>query len=312
MKRTLAGERDIEYKWVRDKLPMASSNARLLDLGPEGSLKTTKIALQRGWWVTACGLEPINRPDEPGRFKYIKGDFNQVPWATDQVFDWVLNISTIEHFGLAGRYGVSKAESHYDLIAMRELKFRARNMILTIPVGVDTVWPPFHRVYGEQRLPNLLAGWNIHVEQYWAKVNECNDYSEVSRSVALAQHSTIDPFYYCIGTFVLRNPALPAKKIASESVVLNISTEEGWEEVKNLLLAQHPVTLKIVDCTRDGLIAGLYGIMGFIPNTNLLKPVNLANSQRRLLGLKEYVGNQIEVRVQEVEPQHNRLILSEI
>lgn len=208
MKKTLAGERDIEYAWVNQKLPRASPNSRLLDLGPEASLKTVKIALSRDWEVTACGLENINRANEPGVFSYICADFLKIDFGTI-IFDWTLNVSTIEHFGLAGRYGVTKADPMLDLVAMHDLSYRTRNMILTVPIGVDTVWSPYHRVYGTDRLPDLLSGWKVREEQYWAKPHDDDNYVPVSASDAYGQHSTIDPFYYCVGTFILTSGVNP-------------------------------------------------------------------------------------------------------
>src|SRR5437763_231035 len=42
-------------------------------------------------------------------------------------------------------------------------------MIMTVPVGQDLVCAPYHRIYGETRLPKLLAGCEIEEEQYWNK-----------------------------------------------------------------------------------------------------------------------------------------------
>jgi len=78
---------------------------------------------------------------------------------------------------------------------------KGKIMILTIPVGQDQVYSPLHRVYGEERLPKLLRGWEVLREEYWAK-DENNCWNQVDMSEAL----TTKPkgFYYCLGLFVLR------------------------------------------------------------------------------------------------------------
>ena len=42
-------------------------------------------------------------------------------------------------------------------------------MALTIPIGLDAKFAPFHRVYGKQRLPRLLAPFEVVAEEFWAK-----------------------------------------------------------------------------------------------------------------------------------------------
>jgi hypothetical protein len=201
--KTLAGEREIEYAYVDKKLPGGPGLA--LDLGPDGSLKVTKVAIRKGWQVIAIGLEQIGRlPGE--NFLYVNSDFIGYD-VGNMFFDYVLCISTIEHFGLQGRYGVKLDEPDLDLLAMQKLLRYTGTLILTIPVGRDAVCGSWHRIYGESRFPKLLDGWEILQEQFWAKPYTANVYEEVCRGDAFKQESTIDPFYYAVGTLIAR----PAK-----------------------------------------------------------------------------------------------------
>ena len=80
--------------------------------------------------------------------------------------DPVLNL--IEHVGLAGRYG-SPDDADGDLHAMAKMAGLLKpggDMVLSIPIGRDAVYAPWHRVYGEQRLPQLLERWNVAEESY--------------------------------------------------------------------------------------------------------------------------------------------------
>jgi len=43
-------------------------------------------------------------------------------------------------------------------------------VLLTIPLGVDLVFAPWHRVYGKQRLPRLLDGFTVQKSRYFTRV----------------------------------------------------------------------------------------------------------------------------------------------
>ena len=121
-------------------------------------------------------------------------------------FDVIINCSSVEHVGLVGRYGTTTARPDGDLQAMAILKTLTRRggqMLMTIPVGRDRVFQPLHRVYGTQRLPRLLAGWEVMRDEYWAK-DEQNRWIRVSKDTALNVESV--RWYYGLGLFVLRRP----------------------------------------------------------------------------------------------------------
>lgn len=103
-------------------------------------------------------------------------------------FDLIISCSTVEHVGLQGRYGVSEGRSDGDLETMsvlRHLLKPGKNLLLTIPVGKDRVFAPWHRVYGPQRLPKLLDGWEVVRSEYWAK-DQSNCWSLCEEYAALA------------------------------------------------------------------------------------------------------------------------------
>ena len=74
-------------------------------------------------------------------------------------------------------------------------------MLLTVPAGKDAVFLPLERVYGEERLPRLLDGFECSAEQYWTKASE-NLWHEVDRKEALAFEARVG--LYALGLFVLR------------------------------------------------------------------------------------------------------------
>jgi hypothetical protein len=120
----------------------------------------------------------------------------------------------VEHVGLSGRYGVTDPRPEGDLEAMKILVQAMKAggiMLLTIPIGLDQVFTPLCRVYGNRRLPLLLAGYSIVKEKYWNK-NNSNSWSSCSREEALQFHASAGSWdylqnIYALGCFVLQKPA---------------------------------------------------------------------------------------------------------
>ncbi|MFC1869616.1 class I SAM-dependent methyltransferase, partial [Thermodesulfobacteriota bacterium] len=144
----LSGDRAIEWSWVTRHLPAQPS--LVLDLGCVGS-SLTGIASRLGHQVTAVDLNDIEY--EMPRVTFRKGDIYELYF--DGKFDVIINCSLIEHVGLENRYGSVKRNDG-DLLIMAKLSrllTSSGKMILTIPVGLDTTFAPFHRIYGTERLP---------------------------------------------------------------------------------------------------------------------------------------------------------------
>jgi SAM-dependent methyltransferase len=200
--RTLAGDRDVEWSWIAPRI--RREPGRVLDFGP-GLGFLTLAAASLGHEVVAVDLEPRQfRFDHP-RVQYLQGEFNHVQLDPDS-FDQALVCSTIEHVGLAGRYGASEDEDA-DVAAMRRLRTllrREAEMLLTLPVGKDADFRPYHRVYGERRLPGLLEGFDLAEQEYWAKVDG-RVWSPVDRQEALSAEASAS--YYALG--LLRLSASP-------------------------------------------------------------------------------------------------------
>lgn len=206
---SLRGDRAIEYSYVYDNLPPGAGS--LLDLGAPVGLPTSQFALKQGYHVTAVDL--CGHSHEGGNFKFRAGDFLEMEFAG--LFDWILNISSIEHFGLAGRYGVMAENPSADLEAMVKLQTLMEptaTMLLTIPVGQDEVVHPLHRVYGRKRLPQLLKGYKVVKKEFWGKSGETDEYRPMDEGRALSTevqchdaHSQLaGDHYYALGCFTVR------------------------------------------------------------------------------------------------------------
>lgn len=196
---TLAGDRDVEWAWALGLL--RDEPGDLLDFGAGHGLLSLGAAF-RGHRVVAIDLEPQSFAFTHERIEYRRGDVNVLDIGT-AAFDQILNCSTVEHVGLAGRYG-SPDDPDGDLRAMEKLAAALRQdgtMVLTIPVGRDGVFPPYHRVYGEERLPRLLAPFEVAREEYRAK-GPALLWEPVARAAALSTRGSAA--YYALGLFVLR------------------------------------------------------------------------------------------------------------
>jgi SAM-dependent methyltransferase len=198
----LAGDREVEYSWIAANMPDGPGKA--LDFGC-GTSWLSLLAARRGFDVTAVDLTDVKWFYEHPHLKFSRGDLTDLALSPSSI-DLIINCSSIEHVGLTGRYGITRANPDGDLAVMELLKDLIKpqkDMLLTIPVGQDHVFAPMHRVYGEGRLPQLLKGWDIIKSEYWGK-SRGNQWQLWNESSALTQPPS--DHYYGLGVYVLRRP----------------------------------------------------------------------------------------------------------
>lgn len=196
--RTLAGDREIEWTWTLAHI--RQGGGRVLDFGAGNGMMSLGASFA-GNDVVAVDLEPEQFQFHPHGVEYVRGDFNELDLERHS-FDQIINCSSAEHVGLAGRYG-SVDDPDGDLRALEKMARILKpdgNMVLTIPVGRDAVFAPLHRVYGERRLGLLLEHWDIREESYWAKPSGPR-FKPVTREQALAEEGSRS--YYALGLFVV-------------------------------------------------------------------------------------------------------------
>jgi SAM-dependent methyltransferase len=200
----LKGDRDIEWSWIASQIPQNNCGTAL-DFGC-GPSYMGLIAARKGFDVTAVDIQTQKIPYVHKNFKFIQGDvLNQF---SNEQFDLIINSSTIEHVGLAGRYGEIINRPDGDLEVMRKLYTLLKKgglMLLTIPVGHDIIFYPLCRVYGRNRLPQLVDKYVIEKEEYWVKDRQ-NRWVLSSKQTALNFQAKWDSKekVYALGLFVLR------------------------------------------------------------------------------------------------------------
>jgi len=203
------GERYVEWSFLSKEMPEGPGEA--LEFGCENGYMSL-LAAQKGFHVLACDLQQQYFTWHHPGVEFRLGDFLEAELPENH-FDLVITCSSVEHVGVAGRYGITAEQSEGDIAVMKKfaqiLKPGGR-LLMTAPCGQDAVMAPWCRVYGTERLPRLIAPFALEKESYWRKDPQ-NRWAEVSRDVALAyppQHDPANPHgcSYALGGFVLRKP----------------------------------------------------------------------------------------------------------
>ena len=196
----LRGDRDIEWAFIAGHIPESPGIA--LDFGC-GETPAGLAAALKGYKVIALDLNQVHWSFMHPSMEFIKEDINT--YETGLTFDLIINCSTIEHIGISGRYG-GFDETNGDLTSMQRLRFMLKPggiHLMTIPVGKDKVCPPFHRIYGNIRLPQLLEGYQKIHEEYWIKRSGKNLWIPATKNEALEIEGGSS--FYGLGLFILRN-----------------------------------------------------------------------------------------------------------
>jgi len=203
----IGGERNIEWSFISSEIPNGPGEA--LEFGCEQGYMSL-VAAQRGFHVIANDLEPQGFCWEHPRVEFVHGDFLKLD-VPENHFDLVIDCSSIEHVGVAGRYGITVTDDEGDLQVMRKFERILKpggKVLMTGPVGKDTVLSPWCRVYGEGRLPRLFGSLQIEREEYWMK-NKLNQWVKCDRETALSfapRNYETNPHEcaYNLGCFTLR------------------------------------------------------------------------------------------------------------
>lgn len=102
----------------------------------------------------------------------------------------------------------------------------------------------------------------------------------------------------------------------SEHSILSLSrarSERGWDAAQAAYEAGSILTARVVEVNRGGLVAELEGVRGFVPLGQIasVRVGGLAAGQELDAALAPMIGQEIPVKVLEVNRRRNRLILSE-
>ncbi len=201
------GERHVEWSFISAEIPEGPGKA--LEFGCEHGYLSL-MAARKGYQVTALDLQPQVFLWRHPSVQFLQGDLLELSLPESE-FDLIINCSSVEHVGIAGRYGISADRKEGDIEVMRRLAALLKPtgvLLMTAPCGRDTVMEPWCRVYGSQRLPELLGAYRVEKEFYWVKDAE-NRWVAAGRDAALNFQPIYDPSNghgcaYALGCFVLQ------------------------------------------------------------------------------------------------------------
>ncbi len=86
---------------------------------------------------------------------------------------------------------------------------------------------------------------------------------------------------------------------------------EDWEEMRRIMNADSTLELPVIGSNRGGLLVQWKSLRGFVPASQLVNFQASSNDHMRRGELSSYVGQQLALRVIELDEAQNRLIFSE-
>ncbi len=152
----VVNERIVETPFVVAQVATLPTPCRILDVGADESTVFFAFA-SLGYDVTALAVNgyPFVHPN-PSSVSSLFEEFRPL-----ELFDAVICLSSIEHFGL-GAYGPDSHDLDADVKALEQLRAMTRSggrLALTTPYG-DAAINSLERTYDDAGLARLLAAWN--------------------------------------------------------------------------------------------------------------------------------------------------------
>jgi SAM-dependent methyltransferase len=146
-----------EYNFVSRFLPPLP--ATILDVGCSGSYFPLILA-GLGYKVTGIDIRPYGMEAE--NFEFMIMDISRSRLTP---FDCITCVSTLEHIGVGGRYGV-KDDPLADYWAVENIMKMTDRAIFTLPFGKPKIIKPYTRIYGVRELEGLFGSYRTLMEFY--------------------------------------------------------------------------------------------------------------------------------------------------
>lgn len=100
-----------------------------------------------------------------------------------------------------------------------------------------------------------------------------------------------------------------------ELSVSGASKELTWEKLKQKKDSSEEISVKIMGANKGGLISEIFGVQGFLPVSQLSSEhypkVEGGDTIKILRELQKFVGQDLKVKIFDLDPRENKLILSE-
>jgi len=200
------GERTIEYAWAY-KFLVGIKNSIVLDVGAKNGLLTTDMLLENNNKVYAIDIN-ASESITKGNIILERGNIVSTKYDNEK-FDAVLLISTLEHIGVSGRYGIDETDENLDFLAVQEVFRILRpkgNCYITIPYGLGKSYP-MNRLYDKGRCQSMFSKFIIKTAQYFVFNGSYKLWLEVPEHAASQNNWDYDP-WYAIACFCLEKPSV--------------------------------------------------------------------------------------------------------
>lgn len=111
------GERNVEWAFLSAEMPSGPGEA--IEFGCEQGYMSL-LAAQKGFHVVANDLQEQAFTWQHPQVEFWQGDFLKLDLPHDH-FDLAMNCSSVEHVGIAGRYGIEVNQGEGDIEVMNRL-----------------------------------------------------------------------------------------------------------------------------------------------------------------------------------------------
>lgn len=167
----IVDDRMIEYSYALSRvLQNIKQNSKVLDVGCVARINVIPQTLcELGYSVT--GIDVRNFLYKHPNFNFIQGNITTLK---DMKFDIVTLVSTLEHIGIKGRYGISDNDDHADYETIYSLWDNLSyegTLILTVPFAEVGKQFGINRIYDDKRVDRLFKGMfriteKVYYERY--------------------------------------------------------------------------------------------------------------------------------------------------
>ncbi len=141
----------------------------------------------------------------------------------------------------------------------------------------------------------------INDEGYWQALLEQGKYAPPFSQV-LAQHQN------------QANAQQPKKSDATDETTATVQPDTlpvpGWQALQEIYRDNRVLTLPITGANRGGLLTAFQHIQGFVPISHLANFPYFNDSDALQQALEAFIGQQMSLRIVELDPNRERLILS--
>lgn len=100
-----------------------------------------------------------------------------------------------------------------------------------------------------------------------------------------------------------------------ELSLVNAQAQKSWQGLKDLKDSDEAITVKIKGVNSGGLVADLNGVKAFMPVSQLSSEhyprIEKGDTSKILEELKKFVGEELKVKIIDLNPRSNKLIISE-